>query len=222
MSPRPYRLGKRQIAAAETRAQIVAAARSLLGGEEAAARFSVDAVARAADVARMTVYHRFGSRAGLLEVIFDDLAARGEIATRLPAALAQPDPLAALDGFVAAFGHFWHADRLLIRRLHAIAALDPEVGAGNQAREERRRRLARGLLDRLAERYRRPEPADLDKAVDLLFTLTAFETFDILAGPTRGPLDVVPDVQRLVRAGLGLPHDGNAVDETTAGVKTPA
>ena len=77
--------------AAETRAQIVAAARSLLGGEESAARFSVDAVARAADVARMTVYHRFGSRAGLLEVIFDDLAERGEIATRLPAALAQPD-----------------------------------------------------------------------------------------------------------------------------------
>lgn len=204
MSPRPYTLGKRQAAAAETRAEIIGAARALLGGD-APAGFSIDAVARAADVARMTVYHRFGSRAGLLEVVFDDLAERGEIATNLPAALAQEDPLAALDGFVASFGTFWQAERLLLRRLHALAALDPEVSAGNQAREERRRRLARGLLTRLGDRYGRPAPTELDAAVDLLFTLTAFETFDILAGSTRGPLDVVPEVQRLVRAGLGLP-----------------
>jgi AcrR family transcriptional regulator len=208
VSPRPYTLGKRQAAAAETRADIIAAARALLGGD-APAGFSIDAVARAADVARMTVYHRFGSRAGLLEVVFDDLAERGEIATNLPTALAQPDPLAALDGFIAAFGNFWHADRLLIRRLHALAALDPEVGAGNQEREERRRRLARGLLTRLGERYGRPAPAELDAAVDLVFTLTAFETFDILAGPARTPRDVVPEVQRLVRAGLGFPSESD-------------
>ena len=204
MTPRSYTLGKRETAAEETRSQIVAAARALLGEEASAAKFSIDAVARAADVARMTVYHRFGSRAGLLEVVFDDLAERGEIAVRIPAALAEPDPLAALDAFVAAFGRFWDADRILIRRLHALAALDPEVGAGNQAREERRRRLARVVLDRIAERFGRPALEELDDAADLLFTLSAFETFDILAGPSRSPLDVVPHVQRLTRAGLGF------------------
>ncbi len=39
--------------------------------------FTVDAVAREAGVARMTVYYQFGSKAGLLEAIFDSLAVRG-------------------------------------------------------------------------------------------------------------------------------------------------
>jgi AcrR family transcriptional regulator len=204
VTPRTYTLGKREAAAQETRAQIVAAARELLGDQASAARFSIDAVARAADVARMTVYHRFGSRAGLLEVVFDDLAERGGIATRVPAALAEPDPLAGLDAFVDAFGRFWDADRVLMRRLHALAVLDPEVGAGNRAREERRRNLARAVLGRLAERFGRPAPDELDAAADLLFTLTAFETFDILAGPTQRPIEVVPRVQRLARAAFGF------------------
>ena len=206
MSPRPYTLGKRQTAAAETRAQILAAARRQLASGDVAA-FSVEAVARAADVARMTVYYQFGSRAGLLEALFDALAEHGAIARRLPAAFRQPDPLAALDGFVAAFGHFWTADRLLIRRLNALAVLDPEIAAGNQARQERRRQGARVILGRLAERYGRPRPTptDLDAAVDVLFTLTSFATFDDLAGPTRSPNDVTPILQRLVRAALGLP-----------------
>lgn len=212
MSPRPYTLGKREAAAAETRAQIVSAARKLLDEDAAVANFSIDAAARAADVARMTVYHHFGSRAGLLEVLFDDLAERGGIARTLPSALAKPDPLAALDAFVAAFAQFWDADRVLIRRLHAIAALDPEVGAGNQAREERRRQAAQGLLGRLADRYGFPAPEQMAEATDLLFALTAFETFDILAGPERRPLAVVPAVQRLARAAVGV-GDGTAEDQ---------
>lgn len=210
MSPRPYKLGKRQAAAEETRTQIVNAARELLGGDPGGSGFSIDAVARAADVARMTVYHRFGSRAGLLEALFDDLAERGEIAQRLPAAFAEPEPLAALDAFVAAFGRFWTGDRLLLRRLHAVAALDPDVAAGNQAREERRRQGARVILGRLGDRYGRPPPNQLDEAADLVYTLTAFETFDILAGPQQRPLDVVPRVQRLVRAALGFGPPGEA------------
>ena len=40
---------------------------------------------------------------------------------------------------------------------------------------------------------------EYDAATDLLFTLTAFETFDIPAGPTRRPLEVIPQVHRLAR-----------------------
>src|SRR5438034_816285 len=71
MSPRPYRLGQRQVAADETRSRILNAARAQL---ETEASFSIDAVARRADVARMTVYYQFGSRRGLLEALIDDLA----------------------------------------------------------------------------------------------------------------------------------------------------
>ncbi|MGH9200557.1 MAG: TetR family transcriptional regulator, partial [Vicinamibacterales bacterium] len=61
MSPRPYRLGQRATAVAETRSRIVAACRELLMSTDIQTRFSIDAVARQAGVARMTVYYQFGS-----------------------------------------------------------------------------------------------------------------------------------------------------------------
>lgn len=66
MSPRPYRLGQRQAATEKTRARIISAARELLMESTGYTGFSIDAVARQADVARMTVYHQFGSKIGLL------------------------------------------------------------------------------------------------------------------------------------------------------------
>ena len=44
-----------------------------------------------------------------------------------------------------------------------------------------------------------------DETIDLLFALTSFQTFDVLAGPTRTPADVAPIVLRAARAILDLP-----------------
>src|SRR5712691_10076273 len=67
MSPRPYQLGQRKAASEQTRARILAAVRALLMAPDGYSRFSIETVARQADVARMTVYHQFGSKLGLLE-----------------------------------------------------------------------------------------------------------------------------------------------------------
>src|ERR687885_370284 len=99
MSPRPYQRTRRAAAAEETRARVLAAARELLGASGGLTGFSLDAVAAAADVARMTVYYQFDSRRGLLEALFDDLAARG-LVDRLRGALCRPEPLDALAEFV--------------------------------------------------------------------------------------------------------------------------
>ena len=102
MSPRPYRLGQRQVAADETRTRILDAARDQLARESS---FSIEAVARRADVARMTVYNQFESKAGLLEALFDALAASGPFA-QMPDIFRQPDPIAALDAFVGVLSGF--------------------------------------------------------------------------------------------------------------------
>src|SRR5438552_2566365 len=112
--PRPYRLGQRQATTAQTRARILAAAREVLMADEGFSGFSIDAVARRADVARMTVYYQFGSRVGLLEALSDDLAGRGGMG-RLAEAFHQPDPRDALASYITVFGHFWAADRLATR-----------------------------------------------------------------------------------------------------------
>jgi AcrR family transcriptional regulator len=203
MSPRPYKLGKRQAAAAETRHRIVTAARELLATADDPAAFTIDAVARHANVSRMTIYYQFTSRAGLLEALFDDLASRARIAEGLAAAFQAPDGLAALDALIGAFARFWTTDRLVMRRLHGLAALDPEVARGKQARDERRRQAVQVLLTRLQPESGQPAAAFAETAA-VLHMLTSFEAFDALAGSGQTPEAVAPTVQRLARAALGL------------------
>ena len=203
MSPRPYRLGQRQATTEQTRARIINAARELLAESSGFSGFSIDAVARQADVARMTVYHQFGSKIGLLEALSDSLAAHGGM-EHLADAFRRPEPLDALDEYITVFGRFWSADRLVMRRLRALAALDPDFEHVIRARDEWRRQGLRVIVQRFAEKHGRPAPEALDEAINVLFTLIGFECFDTLAGPTRSIEEVAPMMQRLARAALGL------------------
>jgi AcrR family transcriptional regulator len=195
MSPRPYNLGKRREAIDQGRQQVLDAARSLLA-QPGGSAFTVDAVARRADVARATVYYQFGSKPGLLEAVCDHLADRGGLAG-LPAAFTEPDPRKGLDLFVGCFGRFWAADRAATRRLRALAVLDPEVGAVITARDQRRRDGLAVLVARLPDR-----PADPDHLVRVLTALTSFEMFDALAGPDQDLTTVVSDVIALAKSAL--------------------
>jgi AcrR family transcriptional regulator len=202
MSPRTYQLGRRQAAVDATRQKVLDAARELLADPDGQPGCNLDAVAKRADVARATVYYRFGTKSGLLEALFDALAER-ELAPGLAAAFTTPDPQEALRLFVACFGRFWASDRLVLRRVRAIAALDSEVGPVIRARDERRRtglQLLAGRLD--AARGTGGDRAQAatagDDRIGLAHTLTSFETFDALAGPDREPGEVIPAVTDLV------------------------
>lgn len=201
MSPRPYRLGQRQTANQATRTRIVAAARDLLASAEGLGDFTMESVARQSGVARMTVYYQFGSRAGLLEAIFDDLAASGGM-QELQNAFQQPDALAALDEFIAVFTRLWVSARLVIRRLQVLTAVDPELE--KVSREEWRRQGLQVILQRLSEQLGHPPDESLDEAVDVLHVLTSFQTFDRLANARRSPEEVTALIQRLARAVLNL------------------
>ncbi|HET6342752.1 MAG TPA: helix-turn-helix domain-containing protein [Gemmatimonadota bacterium] len=209
MSPRPYRLGRRQEGVDKTRDRILDAARTLLKGD-GYAEFTVDTVAREADVSRATVYYQFGSKAGLLEALFDDLAVRGRM-TDLADAFQEADPLAALDRFIGVVTRFYASDRILLRRLRGLAAMDPDFASGIRGRDERRRKGLAALLGRLAERHGRPAGDDLVRALDVLHTLTSFEAFDNLSRRGRKAEDIGEIVADLGRAELGLaPRPGRS------------
>lgn len=201
MSPRPYRLGQRQAATEQTRVRILTAARELLMSPDGYSGFSMEAVARQADVARMTVYHQFGSKTGLLEALCDTLAVAGGM-DELGSAFRQPDPRALLNQYLLVFSRFWEVDRLVMRRLRALAALDPEFEQVIRARDEWRRQGARVIIQRLVEQHVLPAEAPGDELVDVLFTLSSFETFDTLAGPSRSLQEVAPLINRLAQAAL--------------------
>jgi AcrR family transcriptional regulator len=201
MSPRPYNLGKRQEQIDESRRRVVEAARALLAEATSYTAFTVDAVAKRADVARATVYYQFGSKTGLIEALCDALAETGQISD-LSRAFTDPDPVEALATFVAAFSRFWAADPLVMRRLRALAALDPEVGAVIAKRDAWRRKGLALLVDRLTDQPLVGESFDPDQAVRALHALTSFETFETLAGADRTIPEVTPLVVDLVQAAL--------------------
>lgn len=196
MSPRPYQLGIRQAQIDDVRRRVLDAARSLLSGSERYTAFTVDAVAKQAGVARATVYYQFGSKTGLLEALCDLLAEAGRMA-ELPAAFTDPDAATGLEALVRSFAVFWDADRSVMRRLRALALLDPDVGAVIGERDARRMQGLGVLVGRLG---RGTVPAEeVEELVRTLQTLTSFEMFDSLAGPDRRCVDVLPTVIGLVR-----------------------
>jgi len=151
----------------------------------------------------MTVYYQFGSKAGLLEALFDDLGGR-HFRSRLPNVLSQPEPLDGLAGLIDAFCSFWSAERLVTRRIRGMAALDADFEESIRGRDERRRQLLRVVLGRIAEKYGRPSTESFDEAVDVLYALTRFETFDSLAGDARTAEEVASLIHGLARLVLGF------------------
>lgn len=207
MSPRAYQLGQRQAAVDATRAKVIRAARELLTEPSGSPAFSVDAVAKRADVARATVYYRFGSKPGLLEALFDALAEDGRM-DRLAESFTKSDPVDGLRHFVSCFGAFWASDRLVLRRIRALAALDAEIGPAIAARDERRRLGLTVLLGRIASLESgtgeaAPTHDVLTQQVRVVHALTSFETFDALASTDQEPDAVTPLVVDLVLRHIG-------------------
>ena len=179
MATRRYEQRLRAQAAEETRRRILDALYDQM--REAPARpVSIDGVARAAGVARSTVYVIFGSRAGLFDAFAADVLERGGF-QRVVDAVADPDPRVHLRDGIAGGVHTFAAHRDVFRVLVSMAELDPDaVGGAMQRMDERR---AKGMM-RLARRLHRNgllrEDVSAKQAADRLWVLTSFDAFDLL------------------------------------------
>src|ERR1700736_5050434 len=176
MSTPSYVSSVRTAAAAAKRDRVIEAAARSLREDASIAGFSLDAVAKAAGVTRLTVYNQFGSRRGLLEAVFDDIARRGGL-HQIADAMAMADARAALQGLVEIFCAFW-SRHVAIGRLHEAMATDPEFASALTERNERRRKGLAVLIDRIAAKNA-PRQARRD-AVDTIFALTSYAMFAML------------------------------------------
>jgi AcrR family transcriptional regulator len=202
MAPRPYQLGRRQASVDETRARILAGTRELLVAEDGFARFTMDAIAKQTDVARMTVYNQFKNKAELLEALFDDLAQKGRLPERLRNAFAQEDAVQTTVSFIFAFASFFNSEREVMRKLNGLSVLDPVFS--EVSREYRRQNAAHEVLQRLKRQTGKPDAKSLRQAEDIFVTLTSFDTFDRLATGRRSVRQVARMVCRLFGAYLNL------------------
>ena len=176
MSPRRYEQRQRAEAAEETRRRILDAVYQRL--EEAPTQaVSIDQVARIAKVARSTVYLIFGSRDGLFDAVARDLLDRGGF-DRIVQAVAHPDPRETVREGLRGSTHLFAAHRDVFRALISMAQLDPEAVGGTIQRNDRNR--AAGMAS-LAEQGQLRPGVSVEAAADLLWILTSFDAYDLLA-----------------------------------------
>jgi len=194
MDKRPYRQRARAVSAESTRRKILAAARATLEHSPLGA-LSVDEVARAAGVARSTVYVLYGSRAGLFSALAYHLRDEAGF-ERLIAAYRQSDALRAFRDSQRESARVYAAMPELARALYSLAAIDPDAVGAVKALDDGRVPGMFDLAGRLqAQGYLRPGIA-IEEAADLLTVVTSFQAFDQLFGIRSLPVDVV--AERLV------------------------
>jgi AcrR family transcriptional regulator len=201
---RGYRSAKRDSAAEKTRARIIAAARKQLHSAKGLQSLSLESIAAQAGVTRLTVYNQFGSRRGLLEAVFDDVAFRGGL-YRLPEAMAEKDPRTALARLIGIFCEFWYFNRRMVGQIMGAAVADPRLERAIRERNERRRKLLTVILKRLEGAQQAP-PEVFDEVVDILFVLTSHAVFAGLADKDRNVEAVCRLVQDLAIRTLDRLH----------------
>lgn len=180
MAARAYRLGRRQQAVDRTRVAILAAARDLVAAAPAGT-LSVGAVAARAGVSRLTVYNRFGSRAGLLDAL-----APPQPPTSIDTAA---EPVDLLRQRISGACSTWSADPALYRRLPAST---------RHGGPEPDRRLA----ERLSSADRLRPGCSVKEAQDVIGVLTAFETFDRLHQDGRRTAPAVVEILMRLAGGI--------------------
>ncbi len=198
---RPYDLGKRQEASDRTRDTVLSAARAQL--ETGGVRdLTMEALARASGVTRQTIHNLFGTRRAVLEALFDRMAGDAGM-IRMREVMTSRDPESMLSMFVEVITGFWAKDRLLLRRIHGIAAMDPEFGPAVEARNERRKMAATRVIERLFADRPDIDAEEKTKKIACLTALTSFEFFDALAQSSGDMAPAQRWVYPLVKIALG-------------------
>ena len=192
---RPYELGKRLEQMDESRAAILLAAKRQLAAE-GYRRLTMASLAAESGVTRQTIHNLFGTKTGVLEAVFNLIAFESGM-ERMREVMTLPPGDAQLQRFVEIFCGFWAKNRLLIRRVHGIGAIDPEFGLVIDARNRRRLMAATRIVQRMSG-------DDGAQKAAMLAALTSFEFFDALAEISGSEDEALAMVLRMARGVLSL------------------
>ncbi|NEK58325.1 TetR/AcrR family transcriptional regulator [Geodermatophilus sabuli] len=176
---RSYTQRLRAESSAGTRQRIVSAARDALTARPLQ-NPTVAEVAERAGVVRSTVYTAFGSREGLLRAVVADVNARGGWA-RMQEAFRHPDALTAIVRNLEEGARMIGSGAAVASAITALAAVDPDAATVAAEIDAVRLRGVRDLVRRLDEQGGLRPGLSREQAVDVLWVLTSWGTYDQLA-----------------------------------------
>jgi AcrR family transcriptional regulator len=164
---------------------------------EADGQISVGDVATAAGVTRVTVYNQLGSRHGLLDAVFAQLAEHAGM-DRLLELTADLPAREACTVVLKRTCKFWHAERPVLHRLNAIAVFDPELARIFATREGWRRDQLKTLLRRLAAAGSITSTLPRSVLLDGFVALSSFQTYHRLGTLAEHPTQAANVLDRML------------------------
>jgi AcrR family transcriptional regulator len=174
MATRPYTAARRRTSP-ESAKRVLEAAERLIR-DDAFHTATMDELAAAAGVSRATVFNRFGSKLGVLQALFER-AMEGPQMDAIREALEIEDPVAALEGAIAASCAIWDREGYIHEQLQAIVVLEPDASALIDEQKQEQRAGLQALVRRLSKAGRLRPGLGQVRAVATLHTLTSPETF---------------------------------------------
>lgn len=200
---RPYDLRKRQESSDRNRALVIEAAKRILTSE-GFLQFTMSAIAKESGLTRQTVHNLFGAKVDVIEGLFDDIASRAGM-QNMRNIMQSADPARMLREYLQLMVNLWSEDRVLIRRVHGLRAVDPELGAALNARDQRKKTLIGKILEVL-ERKRGSALVEEERQyhLSILYAFTSFEVYEVLAEGFRTQHAVTEAVLRAVGRALSL------------------
>lgn len=205
MAKRTYQQRQRAESAAATRQRIIEAARACLTAAPLLA-VSLERIAAQAGVARRTIYQIFGSRAGLLEALEQDLLRRGGFSEIQDAFNTNTDARTILRQMLPAGVRLMEREQAILRALYQQALIDPEAASLTRHIDEGRIGGMRYLAQLLFEQGYTQLGLTEAEVGDVLALVSDFATFDQLR--TRAGLSPAEVLRRLRILASSLVRDG--------------
>jgi AcrR family transcriptional regulator len=184
---RRYESPRRAAQAAQTKQDILAAARQLFL-RDGYAGATVAAIAQAAGVVVETVYRSYGGKAALFKAVVEAAVAggvaRAQVAVgdrpAIRAIIEEPDPYRKIDLYVATQPGIHARSGLLVRTLRAAAATEPELAEVWWQLEDQRRAGMASFGRALAESGALQSGLTAEQAGDILWTLASHDVHERL------------------------------------------
>lgn len=176
---RVYSSGARDLQAARTRSQILKAAKCLFQ-TKGFERVTISALAKASEVSMPTIYAVFKSKRGVLQALIDDALPPDQFEALVDDSMNEKSPKKRLSTTAKLARQIYDAEKELMDILRGAAVVAPEFKQLEQEREQRRYERQGEYVKKLMQDQVLAKGLTLQKARDILWTLTGRDMYRML------------------------------------------
>lgn len=176
MKKRSYTSEMRDSQAAQTRAQILKAAKKLFQAE-GFDRVTISKLAKAAEVSMPTIYALFKSKRGVLQSLIDEALPQGQFASLVENSMQEKSPTKCLHLTAQLARQMYDAERGLMDILRGASVVAPEFKELEREREMRRYERQGEYVKKLMKAKALAKGLTLEKAREVLWALTGRDLY---------------------------------------------